>query len=70
MGVSARQADRMDKIQRRMEERRGAPVFLEVPPDGWFFHGDRVFLKTSAMTGQEGGCGEIRQFRSDYEVAW
>jgi hypothetical protein len=60
----------MDEIQRRIDERRGAPVFLEIPLEAWFFYGNRIFHKTSAMTAQESHCGEIRQFRPDHEVAW
>ena len=60
----------MDYILRRIGERCGPPVFLEVPLGSWFFYENRIFQKTSAMTGQKSGSGEIRQFRSEYEVAW
>ena len=55
---------------RRIEERQGAPVFYEIPLDGWFFFEDRLFVKTSALTAQEVGSNEVRHFRTEHEVAW
>jgi hypothetical protein len=60
----------MDALCHRIETRTGPPVFLELPIGAWFFFQDRIYLKTTAMTGIEGGWGEVHHFRRDQEVAW
>jgi hypothetical protein len=70
MGVSAHKVERMEALQRRIEERKGPPVFFELPIGAWFFFEERIYRKTTALTGVETGEEAVRHFRLDQEVAW